>query len=147
MSYDHQDLHRESNLSFALIKEIHLEGEVEESHGKIMILGNPLTDESGKELLIYNKDNIKKRRKNKESYSYFNPFRNDKDFEMLFEMVSDLTEVNSITITSGREDNSPELDNSIKLKDRDNKILLKNDFGGDWNREAMVAFLKYFEIV
>jgi hypothetical protein len=119
--YSHQELCRESNLSLALLKEIMAEEEVSEQSGVVTLNGIPIEDHSGKKLLVYGSGTVKKRRKKKDKYVYFNAFSNRDHLEMVVDKMHEYHEnIGCIEIE--------DLDESkrwfsAKLKNIDNKVM------------------------
>jgi len=120
-SFSHQELCRESNLSFALLKEILSDDEVTRHSDVVYFYGIPFKDVDEKILLVYSYDSIKLRRKNKGKYVYFNIFRNHNHFEFLLDkLYSHNDEIDHIEV----EDLQKGTDwYSVKIKNIHNKVM------------------------
>jgi hypothetical protein len=120
-TFSHQELCKESNLSFALLKEIMSEEDLTLNRSTIYLFGIPIEDNSGKILLLYNTDSVKIRRKNKDRYDYFNAFNNKNHLEFLLDKLYEFNdEIDCIEI----EEVNPLTDwYSAKLKNINNKVM------------------------
>lgn len=120
--YSHLTLCKESNLSFALLKEImSVEEDLKIHSDKIQLYGAPFKDKDGKDLLVYNSDAIKKRRKDKERYTYFNAFNNKSHFDLIIDQLNkynneiDCIEIEKISELTGWF--------KVQLKSERNEVL------------------------
>jgi len=118
--YSYQQLYKESNLSYALLKEIMSDEDIK-INGNIIYLYGVALEADGKILLIYNDDSVKMRRKNKEKFSYFNVFNNENQLEFLLDKLYEFNEeIECIEV----EDVNPSADwYFVKLKSVDNKVM------------------------
>jgi hypothetical protein len=119
--FSHQELCKESNLSFALLKEILDEEDLAISGNIVYIHGIPMTDLDNKILLIYNNDSLKLRRKNKDKFTYFNAFKNKDQLEFIIDKMNEYNdEIDCITI-----EDTNEITNwySVKLMNIHNKVM------------------------
>jgi hypothetical protein len=119
--FSHQELCKESNLSFALLKEIMEEEDLTVNGNLIHIYGVPMSDLDDKILLIYNNDSLKLRRKNKGKYTYFNAFKNKEHLDFIIDKMNEYNdEIDCITI----EDTNELTDwYSVKLMNIHNKVM------------------------
>jgi hypothetical protein len=119
--FSHQELCKESNLSFALLKEILDEEDLIVSGNIVYIHGIPMTDLDNKILLIYNNDSLKLRRKNKDKFTYFNAFKNKDQLEFIIDRMNEYNdEIDCITIEDTNEVTGWY---SVKLMNIHNKVM------------------------
>jgi hypothetical protein len=119
--YSHQELCRESNLSYALLREIMTEEEVQLQNDTVFVNGVPLLDDDNKILLVYSNSAVRKRRNNKKKYTYFNAFSNSRHLDLIIDKMNLFhDEVDCIEV----EDLDQSTDwFSVKLKNIDNKVM------------------------
>jgi hypothetical protein len=147
--FSHQELCKESNLSFALLKEIMTDEDIMVNKNIIHLYGMPLEDNSGKVLLIYNRDSIKLRRKNKDKYDYFNIFNSSKHLEFLMDKLYEFNdEISCIEV----EDINEVTDwYSVKLKNIENKVMkeIRVFNTEDFNKQKSIVrlLLNYYNII
>jgi hypothetical protein len=147
--FSHQELCKESNLSFALLKEIMIEEDVELNSNVIHLYNIPLEDQNGKILLVYSRDSMKLRRKNKDKYDYFNVFNNNNHLDLLIDKLSDFNEeFNCIEV----EDINKVTDwYSVKLKNIENKVMkeIRVFDTENFNKQRSIVrlLLNYYNII
>jgi hypothetical protein len=147
--FSHHELCKESNLSFALLKEIMAEEDLTVNNNIIYLFGMPMRDTENKKLLIYSNDSIKIRRKNKKEYDYFNAFNNSKHLELILDNLYKFNdEIECIEL----EDLNQLTDwYSIKLKNINNKVMKEirvfdtRNFNKE--RSIMRLLLSYYNII
>jgi hypothetical protein len=147
--YSHHELCKESNLSFALLKEIMDEEDLTVKGSIIHIFDTPMADTDDKILLIFNNDSLKLRRKNKGKYTYFNAFKNKDHLDFIIDKMNEYNdEIDCITI---EETNKITGWYSVKLMNIHNKVMKEIQVFDveNFNKEKSILrlLLTYYNIV
>jgi len=123
MDNDFINTSKQSNLSFALLKEIMTDTNVTTINNIIHIENVPLLDSNGCTLLVFNNESKKLRRKDKNTYNYFNIYANDEQFDMLMDKFYDVNQdIGSIEVNSQMGG----IKRVILVKDHADKIVNKS---------------------
>lgn len=148
-NFDHHELCKESNLSYALLKEIMTDTDLEYRKNIISLHDIPMEDENGKILLLYNNDSVKMRRSNKQKYTYFNAFKDKSHFDFIINQLHMFNEeIDYIEI----EDTNELTDwYSAKLMNIDNKVMkeIRVYDTTEFTKEKSILrlLLKYYNII